>query len=156
MVQPRMNHPVYVNPAAMDALQALHKSTQVDGLSPSLHAMVHLRASQINGCSGCVQIHSREMKHAGEPDHRIYAIGAWRDTEYFSDAERAALALTEALTRMADRPDPVSDELWDEVSRSFDETQRAALLISIASINVWNRLNVSIRQAPPKEWPSEK
>jgi AhpD family alkylhydroperoxidase len=151
-VQPRMKHPVYVIPDAMSALQALAKSSQVDGLSPALHAMIHLRASQINGCSGCVQIHSREMKHAGEPDHRIYAVAAWRDTEYFSDAERAVLALTEALTRISDRPDPVPDEIWNDVARHFDETELAALLVSIASINVWNRLNVSIRQTPPAEW----
>jgi len=147
-----MNHPVYVIPEAMEALQALSKSSQVDGLTPSLHAMIHLRASQINGCSGCVQIHSREMKKAGETDTRIYAVAAWRDTNYFSDAERTALALTEALTRLSDNPDPVSDELWEEATRYFDEKQLAAVLISIASINVWNRLNTSIRQTPPDEW----
>jgi len=147
-----MNHPVYVIPEAMEALQALSKSSQVDGLTPSLHVMIHLRASQINGCSGCVQIHSREMKKAGETDTRIYAVAAWRDTNYFSDAERTALALTEALTRLSDNPDPVSDELWEEAARYFDEKQLAAILISIASINVWNRLNTAIRQTPPDEW----
>ncbi|HVX30046.1 MAG TPA: carboxymuconolactone decarboxylase family protein [Nitrolancea sp.] len=151
-MQPRMNHPVYVIPEAMEALQALSKSSQVDGLTPSLHAMIHLRASQINGCSACVQIHSREMKHAGETDTRIYGVAAWRDTNYYSDAERAALALTEALTRQADRPDPVSDELWNEAAKLFDEKQLAAILVSIASINVWNRLNAAVHQTPPDEW----
>ena len=151
-MQPRMNHPVYVIPEAMEALQALGKSTQVDGLTPSLHAMIHLRASQINGCSACVQIHSREMKHAGETDARIYGVAAWRDTNYYSDAERVALALTEALTRQADRPDPVSDELWNEATKLFDEKQLSAILVSIASINVWNRLNAAVHQTPPDEW----
>lgn len=151
-MQPRMNHPVYVIPEAMEALQALGKSTQVDGLTPSLHAMIHLRASQINGCSACVQIHSREMKHAGETDTRIYGVAAWRDTNYYSDAERVALALTEALTRQADRPDPVSDELWNEATKLFDEKQLSAILVSIASINVWNRLNAAVHQTPPDEW----
>lgn len=151
-MQPRMNHPVYVIPEAMEALQALSKSTHSAGLSPSLHAMIHLRASQINGCSACVQIHSREMKQAGETDTRVYAVGAWRDTNYFSDVERVALALTEALTRIADRPDPVSDELWAEATKQFDEQQLSAILVSIASINVWNRLNASIHQTPPDEW----
>jgi alkylhydroperoxidase family enzyme len=95
------------------------------------------------------------MKHAGEPDTRIYAVGAWRDTNYFSDAERAALALTEALTRQADRPDPVPDDLWNDVTEYFDEKQRAALLISIAQINVWNRLNAAVHQTPPDEWLRE-
>lgn len=151
-MQARMNHPVYVIPEAMEALQALSKSTQVDGLTPSIHAMIHLRASQINGCSACVQIHSREMKQAGDTDTRIYAVGAWRDTNYFNDAERVALALTEALTRIADRPDPVSDELWNEATKLFDEKQLSAILVSIAGINVWNRLNASIHQTPPDEW----
>jgi AhpD family alkylhydroperoxidase len=114
--------------------------------------MIHLRASQINGCSACVQIHSREMKHAGETDTRTYGVAAWRDTNYYSDAERAALALTEALTRQADRPDPVSDELWDEATKLFDEQQLSAILVSIAGINVWNRLNAAVHQTPPDEW----
>ena len=89
--------------------------------------LVHLRASQINGCSVCVDMHARELKKAGETDERLFAVAAWRDTPYFTDAERAALALTEAVTRLSDRPDPVPDEIWDEAARHYDETALAAL-----------------------------
>jgi AhpD family alkylhydroperoxidase len=108
--------------------------------------MVHLRASQINGCSACVDIHSRELEYAGESSERIHTIAAWRETPYFSDAERAALALAEAATRLADRPDPVPDEVWDEATRHYTEPQLAALVVAIATINVFNRVNVATRQ----------
>jgi alkylhydroperoxidase family enzyme len=91
-------------------------------------------------------MHSRELKEAGEPDERIHTVAAWREAPYFSDAERAALALAEAVTRLSDRPDPVPDELWDEVRRHYDDGQLAALLVAIASVNVWNRLNAATRQ----------
>jgi AhpD family alkylhydroperoxidase len=107
---------------------------------------VHLRASQINGCSYCSQLHSRELKDAGESDERIWTVAAWREAPYFTESERAALALTEALTRVADRPDPVPDEIWDEAARHYDETALAALIIEIAAINVWNRFNAATRQ----------
>ena len=108
--------------------------------------MVHLRASQINGCSVCVDIHSRELVHAGERSERIHTVAVWRETPYFSDAERAALALTEAATRLADRPDPVPDEIWDEAARHYSEPQLAALVVAIATINAFNRLNAATRQ----------
>jgi AhpD family alkylhydroperoxidase len=116
--------------------------------------LVEVRASQINGCGPCVDIHSHQLKRAGEPDERIFAIGAWRDTVYFSDAERAALALTEAVTRLSDRSDPVPDEIWNEAARHYDERALSGLLVAIAGINVWNRLNCAIRQitsAPARE-----
>jgi AhpD family alkylhydroperoxidase len=108
--------------------------------------MVHLRASQINGCSVCVDIHTREFEHAGERSERINMVAAWREAPYFSDAERAALALTEAATRLADRSDPVPDEVWDEAARHYTEPQLAALVLAIATINTYNRLNVGTRQ----------
>jgi alkylhydroperoxidase family enzyme len=86
------------------------------------------------------------LKRAGEPDERIFAIGAWRDTSYYSDAERAALALAEAVTRLSDRSDPVPDDIWNEAARHYDERALSALLIAIAGINVWNRLNCATRQ----------
>ena len=110
--------------------------------------LVHLRASQINGCSVCVDMHARELKKAGETDERLFAVAAWRDAPYFTDAERAALALTEAVTRLGDRADPVPDDVWDEAARHYDEQALAALILSIAQINVWNRLN-----APPGRSP---
>jgi AhpD family alkylhydroperoxidase len=154
MHHPRMNHPVMVLPEAMKALQALHKSIQGSGVPESTFHLVEVRASQINGCGPCVDIHSHQLKRAGEPDERIFAIGAWRDTVYFSDAERAALALTEAVTRLSDRSDPVPDEIWNEAARHYDERALSGLLVAIAGINVWNRLNCAIRQitsAPARE-----
>ncbi len=142
----RMKHPVMILPDAMRALHALDKATEVDGLPDVTRKLVHLRASQINGCSVCVEMHSRELKDAGEPDARLFAVAAWRDAPYFTDAERAALSLTEAVTRLCDRPDPVPDEIWDEVARHYDEPARAALILQIAQINVWNRLNAATRQ----------
>ena len=147
----RMKHPVMILPDAMRALHALDKATEVDGLPNVTRKLVHLRASQINGCSVCVEMHSRELKDAGEPDARLFAVAAWRDAPYFTDAERAALSLTEAVTRLCDRPDAVPDEIWDEVARHYDEPARAALLLQIAQINVWNRLNAATKQVAG-EW----
>lgn len=145
-MHPRMNHPVFVLPDAMKALYALHASTKVPGLPESTVQLVQVRASQINGCGPCIDIHSHELKRGGVSDERIFAVGAWRETAYYSDAERAALALAEAVTRLADRPDPVPDEIWDEAARHYDERALAGLLVAIASINVWNRLNCATRQ----------
>jgi AhpD family alkylhydroperoxidase len=141
-----MNHPVTILPQAMQALHALHQATQGTALPDATIKLVQLRASQINGCSVCVDMHAREMRHADESDERLFAVAAWRDAPYFSDAERAALELTEALTRLSDRGDAVTDALWQEAARHYDERALAALLVAIASINVWNRLNAATRQ----------
>ena len=147
----RMKHPVVILPDAMRALHALDKATEVDGVPDVTRKLVHLRASQINGCSVCVDMHARELKNAGETDERLFAVAAWRDAPYFTAAERAALSLTEAVTRLCDRPDPVPDEIWDDVARHYDEPARAALILQIAQINVWNRLNAATRQVAG-EW----
>jgi AhpD family alkylhydroperoxidase len=145
-MQPRINNPAQTIPGAMQALLKLSSATQKAGLPATTHYLLQLRASQINGCSICVDMRSRELKAAGEPDERIHTVAAWRETPYFTDAERAALALTEAVTRLADRPDPVPDEVWDEAARHYDDAQLAALVISIATINTWNRINAATRQ----------
>ena len=145
-VQARTNNPALIVPGALQALLALDKSTQDADVPFVTRKLVHLRASQINGCGVCVDMHARELKQAGEPDERIFAVAAWRETPYFSDAERAALALTEAVTRLSDRPDPVPDAVWDEVSQHYDETALAALVIQIGLINIWNCLNVATKQ----------
>ncbi|OWV70651.1 alkylhydroperoxidase [Rhizobium sp. R634] len=142
----RMGNPALVLPGAMQALNALGKVPTETGLSPQLIELVNLRASQINGCSVCIDGHPRIAKKLGETDERLFAVSAWRDTPYFSDAERAALALTEAVTRVSDRADPVPDEIWDEATRHYDGKSLAALVIAIANINVWNRLNIATRQ----------
>jgi len=149
-LQPRMKQPVMVIPEAFQALLALSKSAEKGGVPSQTLNLVYLRASQINGCSVCVDMHARDAKKAGDTDERLFAVAAWREAPYFTDAERAALALTEAVTRLADRPDPVPDEIWDEAVRHYDEKALAALLISIAGINVWNRLNVATRQVAGK------
>lgn len=145
-MQARMSNPALVIPEALQALQALGASSEKAGLAARTIGLVHLRASQVNGCSVCVDMHPRLLKQAGETDERLFALAAWRDTPYFGAGERAALALTEALTRLSDRADPVPDEVWEEAARHFDERALAALVLAIATINVWNRLNVATRQ----------
>jgi AhpD family alkylhydroperoxidase len=142
----RIDSPALTVPGALKALQGIGSALkQVDIPETTLY-LVELRASQINGCGVCVDIHTRELKHAGEPDERINTVAAWRDVSYFTEAERAALALTEAATRLADRPDPVPDDVWDNAARHYDDAQLAALVLAIAAINAWNRLNVTTRQ----------
>lgn len=151
-MQARITNPALVLPDALQALQALNKSVEKDGVPYATHKLIQLRASQINGCSVCVDMHARELKKAGEKDERIFAVAAWRDTPYFTDAERAALALAEAVTRIADQADPVPDAVWNEAAKHYDKQALAALVVSIALINVWNRLNVSVRQMAGAAW----
>lgn len=122
-LQARMNHPVYVLPDAMKALQALGKTVQDSGLSPKLLELVSLRASQINGCAVCAVQHPNIARKLGETDERLFAVTAWREAPYFTPAERAALALTEAVTRMSDKADPVPDDIWNEVARHYNESE---------------------------------
>ena len=145
-MQSRMKNPVLVLPDALQALLALNKSAEPDGLPYVTRKLVHLRASQMNGCSVCVDMHSRELKKAEQSDERLFAVAAWRDTPYFSDAERAALALTEVLTRIGEGADPVPDAIWNEVVRNYDETEISALIVQIGLINVFNRINIATRQ----------
>lgn len=151
-MQARMTNPALLLPDAMQALFALNKATEKDGLSEVTRKLVHLRASQINSCSVCVHMHSLELRKLGEKDDRIFAVAAWRDTTWFTPAERAALALTEAVTRVADKSDPVPDDVWEEAVSHYDEKAISALLLSIALINVWNRLNAAVRQVAGAAW----
>jgi AhpD family alkylhydroperoxidase len=146
-----MKNPVMIVPEAMQAMQALGACAENKGVPAATLGLVHLRASQINGCSVCVDMHPRLLKKAGETDKRLFAVAAWRDTPYFTEPERAALALTEAVTRLSDREDPVPDAVWEEAARHYDEKALAALLLAIATINVWNRLNAATRQVAG-EW----
>jgi AhpD family alkylhydroperoxidase len=146
VVQGRMNNPVMVVPGALQPVLDLAKSAREVGLSPRTADLVYLRASQINGCSYCVDMHARDLKVAGETDEHLFAVAAWREAPYFTDAERAALALTEAATRLSDRPDPVPEEVWEETARHYDEPTLAALIIEIALINFWNRTTIAVRQ----------
>jgi AhpD family alkylhydroperoxidase len=145
-MEPRIENPALTVPGVQAGLQRLAGAIKKAGLPETTLYLIELRASQINGCAVCADMHSRELKAAGEPDERIFTLAAWRETPYFTDAERAALALTEAATRLADRPDPVPDDVWQEAARHFDESQLAALVVAIASINAWNRINATTRQ----------
>jgi len=135
---------------AIPHLQALAKSTENSGVPAQTLALAHLRASQINGCGVCVDMSFR-FKKPDETIERLFAVSAWRDTPYFTEAERAALALTEAVTRLSDRSDPVPDDVWNEAKRHYDEAQLAALVLHIAITNVWNRFNVATKQVAG-EW----
>ena len=141
----RMTNPAFAVPGAMDALQALAKAISRTRV-PINTELVHLRASQINGCSVCVDMHAKALRRAGESEERVFAVAAWRETPYFSDAERAALALTEALTRLADSTEPVPDAIWDAAAEHFDEEQLGAIVLDIGQINLWNRSNVATQQ----------
>ena len=150
-MQSRMANPAMMLPDVMTALLALNKTLENTDLPPTITGLAHMRASQINGCSVCVDSGSRHAKKAGETDDRLFAVAAWRDSPYFTDAERAALALTEAVTRLSDRTDPVPDEIWEQAARHYNEPALAALIIAIATVNVFNRLNVATRQVAA-EW----
>jgi AhpD family alkylhydroperoxidase len=151
MNKARINNPAMLFPEAMQHLQALSKVSEQSGVPAKTLALAHLRASQINGCSVCVDLHTRFPQYKEESIERMLAVSAWRDAPYFTDAERAALALTEAVTRLSDREDPVPDAVWNEAADIYDEKELGGLLLAIASVNVWNRLNVATRQVAG-EW----
>ncbi len=151
-LQARMPQPAFAVAGAIDALMALGQAIGAAGLSPTTRELVHIRASQINGCGVCSVQHPRMAREHGETDERIWAIAGWRDAPYFDPAERAALALTEAITRLADCAEPVPDEVWDEAASHHDEQQLAALVLTVATVNLWNRLNVATRQVAGQRW----
>ncbi len=145
-MQPRMKNPGQYLDGANNAIFGLLKAIKQAEVPESTLGLVHLRASQINGCSACVDAGTKSAKNNGESDERLHAVAAWRETPYFTDAERAALALAESVTRLADRPDAVSDEVWDEAAKHYDERGLAGLVLYIATTNLFNRLNASTRQ----------
>lgn len=145
-MQPRMAHPIQLLPKLLPALQAVSRASHVDTVPHITMAMAELRASQINGCSVCVDMHTADLKRSGDSDRRIFAVAAWRDAPWFSDAERAALALAEALTRFSDQAEAVPDDVWNEACAHYNEAELASLLVGVAAVNVWNRLNAATRQ----------
>jgi AhpD family alkylhydroperoxidase len=152
-MQARMSNPATILPDANEGIQSLLKAAYKGRVPRKVLGLVHLRASQINGCSFCVDSGARSAKKEGETDERLFAVAAWRESPYFTDAERAALALTEAVTRLADRADPVPDDIWNEAARHYDEKGLAAILLMIATTNLFNRLNVPVRQvAGSQSW----
>lgn len=152
-MQARMKNPAMLLPEALQLMQALGATAMKGPVPKKTLELMHLRASQINGCSYCVDSGARSAKKKGETDERLFAVAAWREAPYFSDAERAALALTEAATRLADRSDPVPDEIWNEAAKHFDEKGLAAIVLMIGITNLFNRVNVTTRQpAGQQEW----
>lgn len=145
-MQPRMKNPGMIIPDAGQAIGALVAALRSAGLPEATGNLVHLRVSQINGCSACVNGGAHTATKAGESAERLFAVAAWRETPYFTDPERAALALAEAITRLSDRSDPVPDEIWAEAARHYTEQELAALVLWIATANLFNRLNAPTRQ----------
>jgi AhpD family alkylhydroperoxidase len=141
-----MSNPATVIPDAMKAVLGLWKASKKGGVPETTLELVHLRASQVNGCGACVVSGSESARKNGVTDEQVFAVAAWRDTPYFTDAERAALALAESVTRLSDRPDPVPDDVWAEAAKHYDDQGMAALLLAIATTNVFNRLNAATRQ----------
>jgi AhpD family alkylhydroperoxidase len=149
-MQARISNPAVSIPDALGALQdvgkVLTKAARASGIPTTTLDLVYLRASQINGCAVCLEMHAGDLKKEGATDQQLFTVAAWREAPYFSAAERAALALTEAATRLSDRPEAVSDEIWDEAAKHYDESALATLVLAIANINLWNRLNATTRQ----------
>lgn len=163
-MKPRITNPVMLFPEAMQSLMALGKAAKNNTVPTPTLELLYLRASQINGCGVCLDMHTRALRASNETDERLATVAAWRDAPYFTEAERAALALTEAVTRLSDRSDPVPDDVWAEAALHFDEQQLASLVLNIALINFWNRINAPTRQiagewiksAAAKKWQQEQ
>jgi AhpD family alkylhydroperoxidase len=151
--KPRIKNPAMVIPEAMPPILNLLKAIKKGGVPEKTMELVHLRASQINGCSFCVDMGARSARKAGEAEERLFAVAAWRETPYFTDAERAALALTEAATRLSDRSDPVPDEVWNAAAEHYNEQQLGSLVLMIGLTNLFNRVNATTKQLAG-EWPS--
>jgi AhpD family alkylhydroperoxidase len=145
---PRMKNPGLLIPGSVQAIQALIKSIRDTGAPPALLELVHLRTSQLNGCSACVNFAWQGAEKAGGVDERLFMVSAWREATNFTDAERAALALAEAMTRLADQADAVPDQIWEEAERHYEEKVLAALVLWIAMTNLFNRVNVTTHQPP--------
>lgn len=148
----RMTNPATILPDAMTGIQSIYKAIYSGGVLQATLELVHLRASQINGCSACVHAGVTSATKAGESTERLYAVAAWYESPLFDDAERAALALAEAATRLADRPGAVTDELWAEARRHYDDNQLAALILMIATTNFFNRINTTIKEPAGAIW----
>lgn len=144
----RLKNPAVLIPEAMPIMQSLGTISRDHGVPEATLELVHLRASQLNGCAWCIDFGYRNAVKAGETGERLAMVAAWREATVFDDAERAALALAEEMTRLADRLDPVPDPVWDEAARHYDDEALAALVMHISITNLYNRFNVATRQVP--------
>ena len=142
-------------PDGMEAMLGLERYLHNCGLEEPLLHLIKLRASQINGCAYCLDMHWKDLKSIGEPDHRLYELDAWEETSFYTDRERAALAWTDAVTKVAETHIP--DALYEEVRQYFNEKELADLTLAIATINAWNRLNIAARtEAGTYKVPKER
>lgn len=150
-MQARISNPATLLPGTQPAIQELLKAAESAGVEKRTLELVHLRVSQINGCSFCVDLGARNARKEGETERRLFAVAAWREAPWFTDAERAALALAEAATRVADRSDPVPDPIWNEAAKHYDEKQLAGLTLMIGITNLFNSINAAVHQ-PAGSW----
>ncbi|MER7045863.1 carboxymuconolactone decarboxylase family protein [Streptomyces jumonjinensis] len=151
-MQTRMKNPAQILPNVYPAVLKVIEAAREGGVPEATLHLLHLRTSQINGCSFCVVGGIPGAKKDGETDDRLHAVSVWREAPYFTDAERAALALAEAMTRMSDRPDPVPDSVWDDAADHFDEKQLASIVLTVGLTNLFNRVNVATRQIAGPTW----
>jgi AhpD family alkylhydroperoxidase len=147
-----MTNPAEILPDATKGIQNIYKAIGQSGTDGKILELVHLRASQINGCSPCVFGGIKSALKNGETDERLHQVAAWRDSDLFSDAERAALEMAEAATRLADNPTAVSDEIWAAASEHFGEKELSAIVLMIALTNMFNRINTTVRQPAGATW----
>ncbi len=143
----RMGNPVMVVPGALPALLALGQAIRAIGVPDETLELINLRVSQLNGCAVCLDMHHRDLRKAGLGEEKLAMVAAWRDAPGFTGGERAALKLAEAVTRLTE-PEPVPDAVWAEAARFYDEKQLGALVLGIAQINLWNRINRATGQVP--------
>ena len=149
-MEPRIN--ATPNPDVMTAIKHLNKAIHSSGVDPLVLELVHLRASQINGCSPCVYAGVAQAKKAGETDERLHSVVAWRETPFFTDAERAALDLAEAATRIQDGQPGATDEIWKAAADHFDEAQLSSIVLNIALTNFFNRINRAVGTQAGATW----
>ncbi len=145
MMKQRLNY-AQVAPAALKAMLELEKYVAESGFDLTIFELVKIRASQINGCAYCLDMHTKDARKAGETEQRLYALSAWKETPFYTEKERAALAWTEALTLISGND--VTDSLYDSVRKHFDEKEVVALTMAIVAINGWNRLAIGFRTVP--------
>ena len=151
-METRLKGSAALSPDVATAVRHLYKAMYAGGVAHETLELVHLRASQINGCSACVDAGVESARKSGVSDEKLHVLVAWREAPYFTDAERAALELTEAATRLADQPDPVPDAIWDAATEYYDEKQLSAIVLMIATTNFFNRINRTLKVPAGTRW----
>lgn len=151
-MEPRIDYRKVASPGAFEAILGLARYLEHCSIEPKLLFLIELRASQINGCAYCIDMHWKDLRANGENEQRLYGLDAWRESPYYSQRERAVLAWTEAVTNIQDGHVP--DDVYEEVRREFSEKEMADLNLAVATINLWNRLNIAARTVPGTYQPA--